>query len=461
MSKEFVIDKFRDLGSGLVMKRIQGYQDEEKAILVEESGHMILLDKDYIKQLQLHKIPSELIGKLQSRNFIQDNEVMNVTDSICDVAIRPEFFMIDLTRKCNMHCKYCLRDISRDSKSISSEVIKDICKYITDYCEKYKIKDITIQPWGGEPLIELENILFMRQELSGLKTHVHFSIETNAILLNETIIEQLYNSKIGIGISIDGFKEVHDKQRVFGDGKGTHTIVENNLLRAKEKYGNYLGTITTVTRNNAAYIEKVLEYFATTIGIKNVKFNYVHESMFTECMELCLSKEEIAETELRLLNKLVELNEKGFEITEHNISVKLKNILTKKYTDICHSCGCSGGKKMIVFDMEGNYYPCELTDTPNEMIGSIYDDKDLVANITEVVKYKDFFAEKKNDKCAECMWYVYCKGGCTVRAISRGKRPPDIDEIECAVNMTLYPELLQLIVKKPKIVNKLIGCDVL
>lgn len=462
MSKELVIEKFCDSDSELIMKKTQGYIGEERAILIEESGHMILLEKEYVTQLKSNNIPREIIGKLLSRNFIQSNEESSDdNNSTCECVVRPEFFMIDLTRKCNMHCKYCLRDISSESKSISTCVVKDICKYIRNYCKKYKLKDITIQPWGGEPLIELDNILLMRQELSDLETHVHFSIETNALLLTEEVIEQLYDNKIGIGISIDGYKELHDKQRVFEGGCGTHKIVEKNLLCAKEKYGNSLGTITTVTRINAAYIENILEYYAVNLGLRIVKFNYVHESMFTECQELCLSKEEIAATEICLLNKLVELNEKGFEISEHNISVKLKNILTKEYTDICHSCGCTGGKKMIVFDMNGNYYPCELTDIPDESIGNIYDDKDLIVNLAEATKNKDFFVDKKDDKCVNCMWYVYCKGGCTVRAISIGKRPPSIDEIECAVNMSLYPALLELIVTKPKIVNKIIGCDIL
>lgn len=461
MSKELFIEEFCDLDSKLIMKKTQGYIGEKGAILVEESGHMILLEKDYILQLKSHKIPLEIIEKLKSRNFIISNENPGNDISTCECAVRPEFFMIDLTRKCNMHCKYCLRDISSEHNSISTHIVKDICKFIRNYCEKYKLKDITIQPWGGEPLIELENILLIRQELSDLETHVHFTVETNGLLLTEDTIEKLYNNKIGIGISIDGYEEVHDKQRVFENGYGTHNIVEKNLFRAKEKYGNFLGTITTLTRINATHIENILEYYAINLGLKNVKFNYVHESMFTECRDLCLSKEEIAETEIRLLNKLVELNENGFEITEHNIAVKLKNILTRKFTDICHSCGCTGGKKMIVFDMNGNYYPCELTDIPSESIGNIYDDKDLIVNLVDAIKNKDFFIEKKEEKCLNCMWDVYCKGGCTVRAISRGKRPPSVDEIECAVNISLYPALLELIMTKPKIVNRIIGCEIL
>lgn len=171
--------------------------------------------------------------------------------------------------------------------------------------------------------------------------------------------------------------------------------------------------------------------------------------MFTRCDDLCLSKEEIAKTELKILNKLVELNEKGYTIKEHNI-VKIKNLITGKYSDICNFCACQGGRKMIVFDMYGNIFPCELSDTQNESIGSIYDH----ITLPKIIK-RDFYVAKTDEQCAKCFWHPFCKGRCMVRTISAKKRPPDIDEIECAVNTSLYPALTKLISEKPEIAYRL------
>jgi uncharacterized protein len=455
MIEEISIEEFCDFRTGKTMRKSCGYVNNDKAVLFEKTGHIIIFDKKYVYELMEHRIPKELEGKLTSRMFIKDES--NNVNYKCGNKAMPEFIMVDLTKKCNMHCRYCLRDVSGSDKSISSETLNDICRYIADYCNRHKLKDITIQPWGGEPLIELESILMMRKKLADMETHVHFSIETNALLLDECTIEKLYDNKIGIGISIDGYQEVHDLQRVYENGVGTHSVVEKNLKLAKNKYGKRLGTITTITTKNAAYIEEILEYYATDLGLENVKFNYVHESMYIECSDLCLPKQEIANTEIRLLNKIVELNERGYNISEHNINVKLKNILLKRYTDICHSCGCMGGRKMIVFDMNGNIYPCELTDAPKEKFGSIYDSNDLLDSMEVWLKNNDFFTEKKDDVCSDCMWYVFCKGGCTVRVINEGKRPPEIDETECAVNTSLYPELLKLVLENPRIVNKMLG----
>ena len=115
---------------------------------------------------------------------------------------------------------------------------------------------------------------------------------------------------------------------------------------------------------------------------------------------------------------------------------------------------------MIVFDRKGSIYPCELTDIPDESLGSIYDRQDLISLINTARVNKKFLVREKPEMCKECEWYIFCGGGCTVRKMSRDKVVSEIDETECAVNTILYPALVELVLKKPQIVYKLINEDV-
>lgn len=431
----------------------------EKCFLLDKmNGGIILFEGNYLNELLNKDFSDAFVRKLISRGFVGDTGKVCGRD-LCE--IHPEVFMIDLTNKCNMRCRYCLRDIESKGTSISRDVLVEICQYISEYCEKEHIKHVSIQPWGGEPLLEMESIMLMRKLICPKGTKVHFSIETNGVLLTREMIVKLYENMIGIGISIDGYSEVHDKQRVMISGEGTHEIVEKNLLLSKEIYGDNIGIIATLTKNTATYIEEILEYFVCKLGLKSIKFNFVHDSLFSDDDELCLTDEQISETELKILKKLVELNERGYNVSEYNLKIKLINLLTKKFLDICHSNGCCGGRRMIVFDFEGNIYPCELTDVPSEKIGSIYDERDLMDIVSDATNTKEYFIPKKADKCLGCEWYVFCRGGCTVRVLSCGKRPPEVDEIECAVNRALYPALVELILTKPKIVNALLEVEIL
>ena len=448
------IDAFTDTDSKQNFTGGMLFQVDNNCMLYSQ-GHCLLLDSNLAQILKDGKIPKKLINSLKSRGFCDTISYQ------CDKnyqLVQPEFFMVDMTNRCNMKCKYCLRNINDKGSSIKISTLEKICKYIQDYCDFEHIRDITIQPWGGEPLLELEAILNMRKWINPKYTRVHFSIETNAILLTPNVIDKLYDAKIGIGISIDGNQFCHDQQRVFPSGEPTYNIVVDNLKQAVEKYNKHLGTITTITRLNYNYIEDILEFFTVDLGLTNIKFNFVHKSKFIDCDELCLTKDEICQTELRIFNKLVDLNSRGYSIVEKNIATKIKNLLFNEYSDICLSKGCCGGRKMVVFDMYGNIFPCELTDFPEQSMGSIFQkEKTLVKLIRESVDRCNFFTFKKNIKCDDCLWNCYCRGGCTMRVISSGKQVQEIDEIECAINTVLYPAIIELILTQPDIVNFMLG----
>lgn len=430
-----------------------------KACMLYAQGHCLLLDSELANMIKDGKIPEKLIIPLRSRGFFGS---LRYQDTKSCQLVRPEFFMIDMTDRCNMKCKYCLRDVQSAGRSIQTATLKEICQYIQDYCDQEHLRDVSIQPWGGEPLLELEAILNMKEWIAPAHTRVHFSIETNAILLTPEVINQLYQAKIGIGISIDGDQTCHDQQRVLVSGDPTHTLVVQHLKQAAKIYGKRLGTITTITRLNYFHIEDILEYFAVNLGLTNVKFNFVHQSHFADCEELCLTPEEISSTVLRMLDKLTELITRGYPIVEKNILTKIKNLLFNEYSDICLSKGCCGGRKMIVFDMDGNIFPCELTDFPKESIGSIFqNERDLISLIHNAMRTRTYFTPKRAEKCVDCPWSYFCGGGCTVRIMNSGNQPPAIDDIECAVNIALYPAIVELVLTRPDVINTMLGEQVI
>lgn len=100
---------------------------------------------------------------------------------------------------------------------------------------------------------------------------------------------------------------------------------------------------------------------------------------------------------------------------------------------------------MIVIDKTGGIYPCELTDYKEMSFGTIYEAPDLISLLKRKSEEGGFFEKKCASECKDCPWYFYCRGGCTVRMINSGKRAPEIDEIECAVNCALYPKIIELI----------------
>ena len=108
----------------------------------------------------------------------------------------------------------------------------------------------------------------------------------------------------------------------------------------------------------------------------------------------------------------------------------------------CISHGCQGGRKMISFDHDGNIFPCEMIDFPEEKIGSIYEKEGIETMINRAMQRNKFFLPKKDERCRACPWWYYCQGGCSSRNRYLN-RDGEIDEIECALNRSIYPRLIK------------------
>lgn len=111
--------------------------------------------------------------------------------------------------------------------------------------------------------------------------------------------------------------------------------------------------------------------------------------------QLCLSDEQITEAQNILIDKLIDLNRRGYEITELNVQEKLMNLLIRNKSNICTSRGCMGGTKMIAFDQNGRIYPCDITDYKEESIGDVHARGDLI-ELVRTAKNKNGISLRRN-----------------------------------------------------------------
>ncbi|WP_415930254.1 radical SAM protein [Zhenpiania hominis] len=429
------------------------FRGKNRNLLLSKGGTILLVDNELCEKIEKHQLNDAIGLKLLQRGFaiIGNDEVKSDRKESQNI---PTFFMIDMTNKCNMRCKYCLRDTEDDGQSIDESTLLDICLYIIEFCKKNELTHITIQPWGGEPLLEIKKIIYIRRIFTQYNMFPAITIETNGLLLTDDNIRQLYDNNIFVSISLDGFKQVHDTQRVLIDGRPSHDKVEDALKRLCNVYDDKVSVITTITRESSKAIEQIIDYLVLNLKLKRFKFNFVHKSSFVDNEYLCMSIEEIKNTTKRILQKIIQLNEEGYNVLEYNFYCKASNILMNADKDICISRGCRGGRKMITFDINGNIFPCDVTDYQEEKMGSIYSKKNLKEIIHKCIKNNAYFAEKKEEKCDVCPWWYFCRGGCSVHVKSLGKKLPTTDDIECAINSVTYPIIVDLLLNKPQILNR-------
>lgn len=436
------------------------FQLDNKCMLLGLDGSMLLVDADLYNCIKTREIDDELAMVLAQHKLISFN---SEPISEHEESVKPVFFMIDLTNRCNMACKYCLREgeDSIKAKVMTQDKLQEVCDYIIDYCNTNEEYYITVQPWGGEPLLERDKIFFIQDYLLSHGIQPSISIETNGTLLTEELIKELHERNIWVSVSIDGPKQIHDAQRVFRGGQPTHSSVEKNLIKLSEIYEGNVSIIATITKYTYQDVEKILRYLVADLNLSNIKINFVHKSSFVDNDEMCMTDDEIADCTIKILETLVNLSEKGYSVGEYNIYTKINNLVYNRKSDVCICDGCHGGRKMLTLDYQGDIYPCDVSDYPEERLGNIADNDNLVELIENSMNSHPYFLIKKEKKCNDCPWYCYCRGGCTVHVKTQGENPPKTDYIECSINHALYPRLIEMILSKPEVINKLLHREAL
>ncbi len=105
---------------------------------------------------------------------------------------------------------------------------------VADHVHRHGLAAIEIVLHGGEPLLAgagmLDDLVTVFREAAPPHTRIAFSIQTNAVLLDERMLELCLRHGIGVGVSIDGGAEHHNRRRVRRDGAsslaGTHVGLE-------------------------------------------------------------------------------------------------------------------------------------------------------------------------------------------------------------------------------------------
>ncbi|HFK5528354.1 TPA: radical SAM protein [Elizabethkingia anophelis] len=168
----------------------------------------------------------------------------------CDTLI------IKIASRCNINCTYCymynLGDNSykNQPKFISQRTIEETVWKIKKHCNANNLTKFTFIFHGGEPLLmPKDEFVEMIDKMESIKyegVNVSYSLQTNGILIDEewcTIFDK-YN--IGIGVSIDGTKEINDKNRVDKKGNGTYDRVIEGIETSKKYQKGYLGFLSVI-----------------------------------------------------------------------------------------------------------------------------------------------------------------------------------------------------------------------
>lgn len=392
----------------------------------EKSGHYILYST---KKGAVTRLPSPLLAAAQGDSLPQTaRETLARLELWCDDAAVERQAMVDLlaltnrnSRKfhaqlvlnldCNLACPYCYEDPFRGKHYLSSAVADQAVDFLG--AQLRSGRDLEVDFYGGEPLLSVPRLREIAGRLKSIAAaagkQFTFFLFTNGTLLTRKLVEELLPLGLrGALLTLDGPKEVHDRQRPFVSGKGSFDLIVANIraiceLIEIELGGNY---------NRETYLRfpQLLDHLLTAgiapEKIKQVQFSPIspkstgrHDG-FAAC---AAADDDCIAAAVPFLRR--EIGARGFRQPKPRMG----------------ACPVAFDH-FLVINYDGTFYKCPaFMGWPELSIGS------LATGIGDYAASHNL-SLWQNEECLDCAYLPLCFGGCRLNPLLKNGA---INAVDC------------------------------
>lgn len=300
----------------------------------------------------------------------------------------PQDIAIEVNKSCNLKCEFCPKGNKHESTFLSYAKIKKIL----DEASALKIKYIRFT--GGEPLLRTDILRILKYAKS---KDFYVFLNTNATLLNESLIKELEKYVDNILISLCGYSNYTEKMINAGGAFLKNKL--NSILKLVKSRIPYFRVGTVISK---LLINNFKEYSAliTALGIKNWELYrpMLPISTFQRLPVYNINKNDL----LTLLSRIYTLKKTGINVYIANATpFCITNI--NKYRPMMRGAQFDDGHHRLVLDSSGFFKP------------SYFINKNLGDNIEKAWNHP-FIKEINSStylpyRCQHCQYLKWCLGG--------------------------------------------------
>lgn len=364
------------------------------------------------------------------------NESMQVLDNDvnCEKIVNNKSYVdsaplrsiaLEVSNDCNLRCKYCYGDggtYGGEKCFMTTETAYNCIDFLINNSKS--LKKLSVIFFGGEPLMNFKAIEDTVDYCNKIKEEKHidfsFGMTTNTILLNEERLDFLKKNDFFITVSIDGPKEVHDKNRYFINKSGSYDLVESavKLLMKKKIKARARATINSTSLKlseieehfeKMGFYDIVLSFVDTTkssdLYIDQTKFDEIYSEIDILAEKCILQLEEFGKTKINMFNSVLE------KLYHHKLAIR----------------SCGAGSTYMAFTADGRLYPCHRF--------SNWQDYYLGNCKTSIINNQPFLdcSVFKREKCNNCFGKFICGGSCMHSSALFGESIYDTDTHYCDI----------------------------
>ncbi|MBQ7282799.1 MAG: anaerobic sulfatase maturase, partial [Spirochaetales bacterium] len=316
---------------------------------------------------------------------------------------------------CNLRCRYCFYEDESENRSqkcygiMSAETADRLIASAVDATCDGAMISVGFQ--GGEPTVAGLDYFrhFIEEEKKYPNRRFTHSIQTNGYALDEDWATFLAENNFLVGISVDGYKDLHDLHRLTPSGEGSFDRIAYNLELLK-KHKVEFNALCVVTRQCTERPHRVYN------RLKAMGFEYLQ---FIACLDpigaergkqsYSLNPEDYGRFLCATFDDWYKDWKEGHFTSVRQFDDYI-HILTGVLPSSCAALGKCGS--YLVVEADGSLYPCDFYVLDEWNIGKIGEVSVIQAINSEKAKSFRSDSGRLPEQCKTCSWLPICHGGC-------------------------------------------------
>lgn len=388
-------------------------------LFLPNGSRIFAIDAEVVNMLKAaldeggHAVLDALAGlDLAAPAYISDNPPSSFPVRALSLAV---------SQKCNLGCTYCYADGGSFGETPRNMPL-DVALQAIDALlgEASEGEHYTLAFLGGEPLA---NRAVMRAAVDRAcqwsavnGSIVRFSITTNGTLVTADDAAFFDAHRFAVTVSLDGFGELHDRQRPFKNGRGSFAHIVRRLaplLVARHAQVTARVTVTPQNLGLQTTLDDLLDLGFTGVG-------------FSPMLASPRGTGEMLVTDLaRFLDEMITCG----RVCERRLSagqaygfLNLLTALQEIHRGTHRPYPCGAGAGYVAASADGELYACHrFVGDENAGMGSARAGLDLL-------KQADWLAKRhvhRQEPCGSCWARYLCGGGCHHEVMRRGRAACD------------------------------------
>ncbi|MCL2044820.1 MAG: thioether cross-link-forming SCIFF peptide maturase [Oscillospiraceae bacterium] len=393
----------------------------------KEQIQKLLLEKyQELDEKDIIELVSEIEELVNEGKLYTEDTYQAVISSDSQTSLKA--LCLNVSHMCNMRCTYCFAgkgEYGSQGELMSLETGIRAIDFLIENSGEHHTLDVDF--FGGEPLLNwnvVKGIVeYARKAEQGSGREFRFTLTTNALLIDEDVIEFSNKEMYNVVMSLDGRKDINDAMRILPGGKSSYDEILPKIKKLSEaREGREYYIRGTYTRNNLDFFNDIIHMADLGFSMLSlepvVAMNGQEHSLRSDDLPIIFEQYEQLALEMLKRNK----ENRGFHFYHYELDLTGGPCIYKRLS------GCGVGTEYLAVTPKGELYPChQLVGEAGFFMGDIWQ------GVTNSKLKDDFYNSNiyTREKCKTCWARLYCSGGCAANAWHDTGDINDVYELGC------------------------------